>query len=71
MQQLTPCRGKEGECISWLFKGFSYNPDAFTQADIDEYVSKYSAPNAMRAGISILWSFPADVDQNRELAKER
>jgi hypothetical protein len=51
---LTPCRGKEAECISWLFKGFSYNPDAFTQADIDEYVSKYSAPNAMGAAFPTL-----------------
>jgi len=58
MQQLTPCRGKEGEYISWVFKGFSYNPDAITQADIDEYVSKYSAPNAMRAAFQYYRAFP-------------
>jgi hypothetical protein len=55
---VAPCRAKRDN-VSHGFKGFSYNPDAFTQADIDEYVSKYSAPNAMGAAFqhyrAFLW----------------
>jgi hypothetical protein len=42
--------GKEKEYLSWFYKGLAYNPYAITQADIDEFVSHYSAPGGMRAG---------------------
>src|SRR6478735_4268320 len=37
-------QGNEMMYLSWFFRGLTYNPSAITQADIDEYVSHYSAP---------------------------
>src|SRR5918992_4463546 len=43
-------QGKEMMYLSWFFQNLAYNPAAITQADINEYVSHYSAPGGMRAG---------------------
>ena len=63
--------GKEREYLSWFYKGIAYNPNAITQADIDEFVSKYSAPGAMRAGFEYYRAFPEDAEQNKESAKTK
>lgn len=58
--------GNERKYLSWFYKGLAYNPDAITQADIDEFVSHYSAPGGMRAGFEYYRAFPIDAEQNKE-----
>jgi hypothetical protein len=38
--------GKEREYLTWFYR-LAYNPEAITEADIDRYVSSYSAPGGM------------------------
>ena len=52
-----------------FYKGGAYNPEAITEADIDEYVSHYSAPGGMRAGFEYYRAFPIEEEQNREFSK--
>jgi pimeloyl-ACP methyl ester carboxylesterase len=42
--------GKETMYLSWFYDNLAYNPSAITQADINEFVSHYSAPGGMHAG---------------------
>jgi pimeloyl-ACP methyl ester carboxylesterase len=60
--------GKEREYLSWFYTKFAYNPEAITEADIDEYVSHYSTPGGMRAGFEYYRAFPINVGQNKEHA---
>jgi pimeloyl-ACP methyl ester carboxylesterase len=60
--------GKEREYLSWFYTTFAYNREAITEADIDEYVSHYSAPGGMRAGFEYYRAFPINVEQNKEHA---
>lgn len=60
--------GKEREYLSWFYTTFAYNPEAITEADIDEYVSHYSAPGGMRAGFEYYRAFPITAEQNKEHA---
>ena len=41
---------------------------AITPADIDEFVSKYSAPGGMRTGFEYYRAFPTTVEQNKDHA---
>jgi pimeloyl-ACP methyl ester carboxylesterase len=61
-------QGKEREYLTWFYKGLAYNPYAITQADIDEFVSHYSAPGGMRAGFEYYRSFSQDAKDNKESA---
>lgn len=63
--------GKEREYLSWFYRGLAYNPEAIAEADIDEYVSHYSAPGGMRAGFEYYRAFPIDAELNKELSKTR
>lgn len=63
--------GKERMYITHFYTAFAYNPVAFTEDDINEYVRTYSAPGAMRAGFEYYRAFPEDVRQNREYAKRK
>ncbi len=60
--------GKEREYLSWFYR-LAYNPEAISEADIDTYVSSYSAPGGMRAGFEYYRAFPISEEQNKELAK--
>ena len=60
--------GKEKEYLSSFYKGLAYNPYAITQADIDEFVSHYSAPGGMRAGFEYYRAFSQDAEDNKESA---
>jgi hypothetical protein len=60
--------GKEREYLSWFYATFAYNPEAITEADIDEYVSHYSEPGGMRAGFEYYRAFPITAEQNKEHA---
>ena len=55
-------QGKEREYLSWFYKNLAYNPEAITQADIDEFVSHYSAPGGMRAGFEYYRAFSQDAE---------
>jgi pimeloyl-ACP methyl ester carboxylesterase len=64
-------QGKESIYLSWFYHGLAYNPAAITQADIDEYVSHYSAPGGMRAGFEYYRAFPQDSIQNMNYSKTK
>ena len=49
----------------------SYNPAAITQADINQYVSHYSAPGGLRAGFAYYQAFPQDAIQNMNYSKTK
>ena len=64
-------QGKEMMYLSWFFHNLAYNPVAITQADINEYVSHYSAPGGMRAGFEYYRAFPQDAIQNMNYSKTK
>jgi len=59
--------GREREYLSWFYREFSWQRDAITSADIDEYVRCYSRPGAMRAGFEYYRALPQDRQDNRRL----
>jgi pimeloyl-ACP methyl ester carboxylesterase len=63
--------GKEKEYLSWHYQNLAYNPAAITQAAINEYVSHYSAPGAMRAGFEHYRAIPQDAIQNQNYSKTK
>ena len=67
----TLVQGKEMMYLSWFFRGLPYNPSAITEADINEYVSHYSAPGGMRAGFEYYRAFPQDAIQNMNYSKTK
>jgi pimeloyl-ACP methyl ester carboxylesterase len=58
-----------GTTIKWLFYRFTRNPTAITNDDIDEFVSRYSAPGAMRAGFVYYGALLEDIIQSEEYSK--
>jgi pimeloyl-ACP methyl ester carboxylesterase len=56
--------GKEMTYLSWFYRNLAHNPSAITPAEINEYVSHYSAPGGMRAGFEYYRAFPQDATQN-------
>lgn len=60
---------------TYLTTGFyfpkAYNPAAFTEDRIAEYVRHYAAPGGMRAGFSYFRAFPDDIKQNQEYARTK
>jgi pimeloyl-ACP methyl ester carboxylesterase len=63
--------GKEREYLSWFYQNLAYNPAYITEADIDEYVSHYSAPGGMRAGFEYYRAIPQDTIQNQNYSKTK
>ena len=64
-------QGKEMTYLSWFYQNLAFNPAAITQADINEYVSHYSAPGGMRAGFEYYRAFPQDAIQNMNYSKTK
>lgn len=60
---------------TYLTTGFyypkAYNPSAFTEERIDEYVRHYASPGGMRAGFNYFRAFPEDEKQNQEYARTK
>ncbi len=60
---------------TYLTEGFyfpkAYNPAAFSEERIAEYVRHYAAPGGMRAGFSYFRAFREDEKQNKEYAKTK
>lgn len=54
-----------------FYRALSYNPAAFTEADVDEYVRCYSAPGRMRGGFEYFRAFAEDARQNKEYFKTK
>jgi pimeloyl-ACP methyl ester carboxylesterase len=63
--------GNEREYLSWHYRGLAYNPEAINEADIDTYVSSYSAPGGMRAGFEYYRAFPINEEQNKVLSETK
>ncbi len=59
--------GRERDYLSWFYREFSWQPDAITAADIDEYLRTYSQPGAMRAGFAFYRNIPHNAAANRAL----
>jgi pimeloyl-ACP methyl ester carboxylesterase len=64
-------QGKELLYLSWFYHNLAYNPAAITQADINEFVSHYSAPGGMRAGFEYYRAFPQDAIENQNYSKTK
>jgi pimeloyl-ACP methyl ester carboxylesterase len=64
-------QGKEMTYLSWFYQNLAYNPAAIKQADINEYVSHYSAPGEMRAGFEHYRAIPQDAIQNQNYSKTK
>ena len=60
-------QGRERAYLSWFYQAFSWQPDAFTPADIAEYLRTYTQPGALRAGFSYYRNIPRDSADNRAL----
>lgn len=54
-----------------FYRALSYNPAAFTEADVDEFVRCYSAPGGMRGGFEYFRAFAEDSRQNKEYFKNK
>jgi pimeloyl-ACP methyl ester carboxylesterase len=52
-----------------FYRALSYNPAAFSEADVDEYVRSYAAPGGMRAGFEYFRAFSEDAKQNKEYSQ--
>jgi pimeloyl-ACP methyl ester carboxylesterase len=64
-------QGKEMMYLSWFYQNLAFNPSAITQTDINEFVSHYSAPGGMRAGLEYYRAFPQDAIQNMNYSKTK
>jgi hypothetical protein len=62
-------QGKELTYLSWFYHNEAYNPAAITRADINEFVSHYSAPGGMPAGFAYYKAFPQDAIENQNYSK--
>lgn len=59
--------GRERDYLGWFYREFSWQPDAITAEDVDEYVRTYAQPGAMRAGFAYYRNIPRNVADNRAL----
>ena len=58
-------QGREREYLSWFFAAFSWQRDAISAADVDEYVRCYSQPGALAAGFAYYRNIPQDQADNQ------
>ena len=54
-----------------FFRALSYNPAAFAEEDVDEYVRCYSSPGGMRAGFEYFRAFARDKEDNKKYFKNK
>jgi pimeloyl-ACP methyl ester carboxylesterase len=57
--------GKERQYLQAFFNARVFDPSAISEADLDVYISAYSAPGAMRAGFELYRAFDQDAEDNR------
>ncbi len=61
--------GRERLYLSWFYRYGAYNPAAFDEADIDEYVRCYEAAGGMRAGFEYYRALFTNIEQTKEDAR--
>lgn len=61
--------GREELYFRSFFDARAYNPSALDEAERAVYVSAYSAPGALRAGMELYRAFDQDVSDNRQFLK--
>jgi pimeloyl-ACP methyl ester carboxylesterase len=61
----TIVAGRERQYLTWFYRAFTLAPDAITEAEIDEYMRSYGAPDGMRPGFELVRALPVDVENNR------
>jgi pimeloyl-ACP methyl ester carboxylesterase len=62
--------GRERTYLTHFYRN-CYNPGAFTDADIEEYVAAFSAPGAMRASMAHYGAHAVDLVHNQENAQTK
>lgn len=63
--------GRERLYLSWFYRNGAYNPAAFREADIDEYVRHYAAEGGLRAGFEYYRALFTNIEQTREYARTK
>lgn len=63
--------GRERQYLSWFFRTKAVRQNAIAPEDVNEYVRRYSAPGAMRAGFEYYRAVPADITQNQQSIKTK
>lgn len=67
----TIVAGHERQYLTWFYRSFALAPDAIAEADIDEYMRSYGAPDGMRPGFELVRALPVDVENNRAAMARR
>lgn len=67
----TIVAGHERQYLAWFYRAFVAAPDAITEADVDEYMRSYGAPDGMRPGFELVRALPVDVENNRAAMARR
>ena len=63
--------GRERLYLSWFYRKFAFNPAAFTEEDIDEYVRWYSEVGAMRAALQHYRQGQQNASQTQTSQKQK
>jgi microsomal epoxide hydrolase len=63
--------GKEREYLDWFLRRKTANPQAFSDADIDEYLRVFKKEGGLRAGLAYYRAAAESARQNRELGAQR
>lgn len=63
--------GKEDVYLNWFYDWGTYNTNAITPEDREEYIKQYSKPGALRAGFEYYRAIFEDAEQNKEYAKQK
>ncbi|MCE7011987.1 alpha/beta hydrolase [Kibdelosporangium philippinense] len=58
--------GKEEVFLTHFYRGWSYNPEIFSQAELDVYVKNYQQPGAVRGSCADYRAMPQDAEQDAE-----
>jgi pimeloyl-ACP methyl ester carboxylesterase len=59
--------GREREYLDWFLRRKAANPQAFSEADVDEYLRVFKKPGGLRAGLAHYREAALSAQQNREL----
>lgn len=66
----TLIAGREREYLDWFLRRKAANPEAFSDADIEEYVRVFKKDGGLRAGLAYYRAAAQSAQQNRTLAQE-
>jgi pimeloyl-ACP methyl ester carboxylesterase len=61
--------GKERDYLDWFLRRKAANPEAFSEADIEEYVRVFTKAGGLRAGLAYYRAASVSAQQNRELKR--